>query len=694
MALANLGKKEAFSGTDITEWRKFKGQLQNELDGKLLEIRSAALGVGEARRNFALLDYSDRRNFDALLAVIYPFHYWHSRTYVNWMKRIATNPGIVSKYASYREALEDVHAGQQDWWKHQINTNELLGLNSKNPLYFNLEATLNPLNGITGIDFNDPVRRQNMWTAVLDDLGKLGPSVWTPYAIATAMILAAQGEEEAAALWAGRFIPQTQTLGAAISILEEGVEGTGFEGVGNVGLLDSFITHSNFDPFLSYFTKSGTDKYTENRIGRALGAMRREGFVLDGEPVTDEEFIESARTMSGPLWEAAHKRAIHERAPGQLGSFIAGVGFKGRSVSDMETDAFYNDYYKFLNQTGNLSQEEVRQGYDQLRQQYPFMDTLLLARKAGTERDRTYAYGVLGRIPPGDKNAIAKAAGLDPRLIDKFYEDKGYLETWKEDERLRFQSAVLTLGSILEIPDDGTKQEWTAARNQMTVLRNEMEARWGESIHTDIDLFFQQEDDDKDEFLAGHPAVEEAMDWKAAQIAGAPESFAATYYGGIDQIEKFYKGMMYNEIDEKVPNVDKLWDEYWAIPDKKVRSAYWDANPGLQTYIDIRDKWDGFILKQMDELGSRLKEGEPVQLRETEDASIFAEDVQEFVETPPAVSDQEIMISALRFGGDALIENIDLWQSRGSMSATTQAALEKVAEDLGISFSELLETLR
>ena len=692
-AIKNFNRVEPFTG-DLSEFQSMNAGLSNALENKLLEIRLTSGRVAKAKRDFALLDYSDRRNFDTLLATIYPFHYWHSRTYPNWIKRIASNPNVASRYANYRGMLEEIHADQPDWWKYNINSNELLGLDSDNPLYFNLESTLNPLNGILGVDFNDPARRTGVWTSLLDDLGKLGPSTWTPFSIITAMALSAQGEEEAAARWGGRLFPQTQSITAGLSLLEDGgnIAGWEFDGIGETGILDYFLDHSNLDPNVSIFA-GGIDPYTRNRIGRALAAMENEGYVLDGELVTPEEFIEAARTQTGDLWTAAHKRAVNERAPGQLASFAAGVGFKGRTQSDVEIDTFYRDYYRFIKNQGNFSPEEVRQGYDSLRQQYPYMDTLLLARKGGVERDRSYSYSVLGRIPPGD-NDLSKIAGLDSRLMDKFYEDKGYMEDWKEDERLRFLSSVLTLGSILEIPSNGTKQEWTAARNEMSLLRDTMEKMFGEGIHEEIDLFFQQDDDARDEFLVGHPAVEQALDWKAGQIANTPESYAATYYGGIDQIEKYYKGLMYNQIDKDVPNASDLWDAYWAIPDKKKRSAFWKANSGLQTYIDIRDKWDGFILEQMDELGSRLQEGEPVQLRDTDDASIFAEDVQEFVETPPTVSEQEIMISALRTGGDALIENIDLWQSRGSMSATTQAALEAVAESLGISFSELLETLR
>ena len=96
-----------------------------------------------------------------------------------------------------------------DWWKYQLNTNELLGLDEKNPFYFNLEAMVNPLNGLTNVDFTDPERRKDWWGGAMEDIQKMGPSVWTPFVLALAAHYSFKGEKEAAARWAGRLLPGT-----------------------------------------------------------------------------------------------------------------------------------------------------------------------------------------------------------------------------------------------------------------------------------------------------------------------------------------------------------------------------------------------------------------------------------------------------------------------------------------------------
>jgi hypothetical protein len=73
-----------------------------------------------------MLSYPQKKYFDLALAYIYPYHYWYNRTYSNWLKRVATNPEVIAGYAKYKNTLGKIHAGAPDWWKHNINSNELL----------------------------------------------------------------------------------------------------------------------------------------------------------------------------------------------------------------------------------------------------------------------------------------------------------------------------------------------------------------------------------------------------------------------------------------------------------------------------------------------------------------------------------------------------------------------------------------
>ena len=70
----------------------------------------------------------------------------------------------------------------------------------QNPLIFNVLQTISPMNGLVGVDFEQPKMRVDWWTNTLADLGKFGPSTWTPINILTALSLQKRGEDEAGEL--------------------------------------------------------------------------------------------------------------------------------------------------------------------------------------------------------------------------------------------------------------------------------------------------------------------------------------------------------------------------------------------------------------------------------------------------------------------------------------------------------------
>jgi hypothetical protein len=555
------------------------GEWANTAEGRVAEARLVAGQVANGARDFTLLNYQGRRYFDLALGYIYPYQFWYSRTYAHWLQRLGTAPEVIAAYAKYREYLESVHAGAPDWWKYNINSNELLGIDSENPLFFNLEATLNPLNGLLGVDFNDPARRVNWWTAMLDDLGKFGPSTWTPFSIATALALYASGENEAAARWGGRLIPQTATLRAATSLLGAN-GGQGWE----------------LDPSVLFFS-GGTDPYERRRVGRALSAMVNEGIVSEADA------LDAGRLQRGPIWDQARARATQERAPGQLASFFLGVGFRGRSTSDMMIDQFYADYYRLLGMEPNLSPDEFRTSMDRLRTQYPFMDTLLLSRGGGDDRDRAYAYNVLARLPPGQSSDYAEWAGIPSELMDRFYNDKGHIESWSEADRSTFMGAILRLGTSLEVPPDGVRSEWTEARNRYGQMLQEGRNRYGKDIWDRVDAWYgargetPQEQATADAMMQADPQIEQALDFKAQYVMD--DQVLSLYYGGLENVRSFYTGQMYDLAERTWPTIWEDWDEYYRLRQQgESTGQFWDSHPQLQEYMDLRDRYDQIIAQE------------------------------------------------------------------------------------------------
>jgi hypothetical protein len=642
---------------------------QKEGVGKIATARLIAANVGDEARKFTLLSYPEKTYMDLALAYIYPYHFWYTRTYMNWMKRIVQNPQVIAGYAKYREALAKIHAGAPEWWKYQINTNELLGLDSENPLFFNLEATLNPLNGLTGVDFNDKSKRVNWWTNTLDDLGKFGPSTWTPFSLAAAVALYKQGEQEAASMWGSRLIPQTATLKSITALMNIGEPG-GVE----------------IDPMVLFFS-GGMDPYERKRVGRAMWRLVEDG-TIDAATALD-----ATNTQSGPAWDMAKELSTDTRAWGQLASFFLGVGFKSRNITDIQIDRFYNDFYKTMGLYNTLSPQEVKLRFDALREQYPFMDTVLLSRKAGIERDRAFSYNVLGRIPPGQKNELSEAVGIDPRLIDKFYADKGDLEGWAQTDADKFLAGIVDLGAILNVPDNATRREWTAASNAYNILAGRMEEIWGKEITAKIDRFYEFEDDyeGKDAFIAANPDVTQAMDWRSATIMNDP--LLAAYYAGISTVENFYKGNMRKTLtDEFGAGIHDTWDEYWDIKNSGGKySDFWKKHPELERYMEVKARYEEIIARQITESVKALPEGKAPPLRDAAPESIGEQDLYKQI-TQPVVTPYDFTWADWQEQLSPQVSNLilDYLLTGDDLPRAAENQLDALAEELDLPSGSLI----
>ncbi len=648
---------------------------------RVSEARLLAGQVSNEARKFALHDYQDKRIVDLALSYVFPYNFWYSRTYKNWLTRIATNPGLVGAYSAYKTGLSRIHAGAPDWWKYQVNTNELFGLDHENPLFFNLEATLNPLNGLTGVDFSDPNRRVDWWTRTLDDMQKIGPSVWTPLSIATAFALQAQGEDEAASRWGSRLIPQTAALRSIAAL--------------------AGINMPDIDPNIYWFS-DGQGPYERRRVGRALGAMVEEGAL------SIEQAIDAAHAREGDTWELATHHAVKGRAWGQLAGFFAGVGFKARSASDQQIDQFYNSYYRLWEQSDTLTPDEFKAAMDGMRQQYPWMDAVLLSRKGGPARDRALAYNVMGRLAPGGKSDMLAMLGIDESLMDKFYDDKGDMGTWAQTDIDRFMAGIVDLSTLFEMPDDATAAEWNAARRVYGNMQFEAVQLFGDDIWHKVDMYFASKGDDEaskqlgEQILASNPEVQAVLDWKEQQIMG--DDFLMKYYGGLDFIERYYTGEFYSALEAELgDDIWDKWDEYYRLKEQdelndslgdktKLAKEYWDANPQLEGYGNFKDRWQSVYDERARVVGDALEPGLPPILRgDLEDPSVFQEEALEQLdpqEQIPWEQWQQVLSPAMQ----RLVE--DFYLSGELLPDIAREDLEELAEQLGMSEEQLYNSLQ
>lgn len=626
---------------------------------RIAESQLIAQKVGEHWRDFALLPYGETTHLDHALSYIYPYQFWYSRSYSNWFKRLASDPQIIAAYAKQKDLMAQIHKDSPEWFKQNITLPSFMGINNGNPIFLNLEATLWPLYGLTGTDFNDPAKRQDWLGATIDDMGKFGPSMWSPINLAIAAGYSAAGEEEAAQGWASRVIPQTATIKAILAQA----------GQYPVELDPAVMIWSGSEdgnPFHSL------DKYERKRVGYAVAEMMTQGII------TEEEAIEASRTQQGPIWEQAVIAATQKRAPGQIASAFLGVGFKARTEADVQLDEFYGDYFKMqeLNKNGYLSTQDYKEQFNAMREQYPFMDTVLLSRRAGDDREAAYAYNIISRIPPGMSNEIFEKIGIDPETARLFYDSGGKFTDWNEQEKNRFMTAMVDAGAILSIPSNADRREWTKVKYDYSVLQDGVSQMFGEDINEKINLYFNMDKKAANLYIQAHPEIGEAIQFQDEMIVN--NSLLMKYYGGLDKLEKYYTGKMYDTLAERHgENIMILESFYFDLPPDQ-RKQFLGENPQLKDYWQDKSEIKEENFRHIVQFGSFLQE--PSMETYADPQNPTQEDLYNLANPQPAMSFgewQQVM-------GEPMTELVlDYYQDGEELPAYAEKNLDYLAGQYG-----------
>jgi hypothetical protein len=531
--------------------------------------RRVSQRIAEVTANFVLHDYGRKRNFDLFLAYIYPYSFWYTRTYTNWLNRLTHSPGTVQAYVGYKQALAEINEDMPEWYKFNFNTGMIPGLDPKNPMFANFEATINPLTGILGVNFNDPDKRKTQFARFLDDLGKHGPSIYTPYALAYGMALYAQGEKEAGAKWMGRLLPQTRFFRALTSSLQGG---RGVE-TDPVLVMTSLMEGRGLG--------GGMDPYEAPRVARALYAMEETG-VLSKEQATDAAW---------DGWENDNYRLAMAHAQGNrnLGDFVSFFGvpnMRTRTAEDLEIDQLDQARRHLYKLRDTMGPRQWSEEWDKLRRQYPSMDILSMARKDGIDRDTAYIYSVLRRLPPGNKDPFYELVGVDPSVVQEIYDTKGKaLETMDEPTRMKLMAGVVEMGTVLAFPSDVTKWEWEQAGDRYGRMEDTLLEYHGKDTIDKEAIWWDKLGEDKDDayaWLNRNPDFRAYMNDKNNMENMDP--LLRKYYSTYGEGRAMFNSMMWQDLNVRFPDGQEVQQAYYdaRAAGKKVKPSdylleYWAA---------------------------------------------------------------------------------------------------------------------
>lgn len=544
----------------------------------MIRDKATVTNLATQMRNFALGDYSDKRMINEWLAYIMPWSYWYTFTYPNWAQRLATNPSWVSNYARYKAALaktnreyyravmDDQDAEMPEYWEDQIRVPF-----ANTQLYFDLERTLMPLQALLN-DFESRTRDEAPGGKVISDISEWGPSLHPLITWAYAAWLSSQGYREASDEWVGYLFPWSRALKGATALARE-----------HIPALQGIIPAGGFTPEqLALQNVKGGDTWERRRIGYSLYTLWKEGRI------SEEEFQDAAYKQSGEAWDMARQAEAVKRAPGNLGSYLLGAGFKARDMSDIEIDRMNKEWGAIWDARYDKGVDESvwRGMLDEFEKKYPFKKAVSMAREPDqSKRLKDYAYSIIDRLPPGSEYyRMLEEAGMSEELLDRFKADKGDTSTWKPYEVKAFQAAIEKLADTVGVPSETQKAEYDQYWNERDSIRAAVEKATGHTYaeYQAANDEYNAEGADKKAVLAKYPWLKAG--WDASKTARADSPTYQKFNpatGKATTATQSELSKKYDAAEEKFgPQVAGWADEYSDLPKEGTARKEWRAaNP-------------------------------------------------------------------------------------------------------------------
>jgi hypothetical protein len=681
-------------GEDLSDYIANLGKIEARLEKHMGVGRDVAVQTAKNKVEFILHDYAKQRNFDTILGYIYPYSFWYTRTYGNWIQRIAERPNLLNAYMNWKQKQAAVNADLPEYMQTMTDLSPMFrafGWEPDHPMYANLDSMVNPLYGVLGIDFDDPDKRSDQLGTVMDNLGKFGPSIHQSYGMAYGLYLYLSGQEENAKKadkWLGRFLGSAGRAARAI----QPVLGIA-EDIGGVEIDPARIIASKFEGREWW---QGMDPYEQGRIARGLFGMVEKGMM-------SEDQIADISNMDNP-WESDHYRtavayARSTRQAGDIFSWIGAPAMRTRTQGDMEVDKIDAEFRKIYSMREDLTKEQYSELIGALYDKYPAADALFLMRKDPQERDAAFTYHVLRRIPPGASTEVYERVGLDKEVVQKFYDTNGKsLEDMNEHQRSEFMTGITTLSMALGTPPQATKQEWEAATKSYQFVEEQLVERYGEDVQKMVDHYWVLMKEDREQayaFTDQYPIVEDWMNDRTQMLNNDPLS--RKYYSSYGQGKGMYNSMKYDLLDSKYPEAKAMEQAYF---DARARGEKVKAPDYLKDYWGEKDSLNEHYDNLLWSFGQRLDDGPEVNFRTDFPEEELTQGAQEFIEEPidkadrPEYYNYEWSDWAQKMS-PALQRVISDWAFRGkALSESAEGSLEFALRDEDITLPLARDLIR
>lgn len=359
----------------------------------------SATTMAQRGSDFAMLNFKDRRHFDALLSIIFPYHFFWSRSAKNWAFRALRKPGVVNAYYETQRgiAAENLQAGVPNRLRGTI------------PLYTREDGTqvriANPLN--YALPFNmywpgsfageEPDLAAEKWLQTIQR--------WTPGFMPLLQVLSSawldkqdplpNGEKRTDAYFAGGYVPQWGLLGMANAALGGRV------------------------------LRGSADQWQTYRVTRAIPIIaQREGLdpILAGYAqqialnVRDNKGIyekvpKEHQAAAWTLYERGRTEAARDRIAATGGSYFTGVNaYPWRPEEKLLTDA--SRQYGFAGYDPRTNPAGSKAAQREVLAQYPMLSAWWNRTAGAPAQDPM-------QPTPGDRAATSEFFDQRQRIFDR-----------------------------------------------------------------------------------------------------------------------------------------------------------------------------------------------------------------------------------------------------------------------------------
>ncbi len=492
----------------------------------------AAERIGVAARNFALLDYSDRRSIDSLLNMFLIYPYWSSRTYPNWIKRILLNPGIAGAYLRYQEDVRKQNEDLPEWLQDKLRI-KVPGL--PEPIYVGVRSLVDPLYNLYQ-SFEDKSRTPTGLLKVINTIDQAGFSPYPLLAWAYAAERASKGDVESAESMMGHFASITRATRYISGKL--GInEGMGFT-------VEPWLWRGGLG--------IGGDKWEIRRATRQLSYMESSGEITSAE-AREAARAMSTRDFSHPLVKEALKREIDDKALPTLVSWVSGLPTTIKTEDEAKVDMAETERADMWEKRADMTDDEWSAANKKFYQKYPYMSTLNIARADREKADTSWSWDVLNRIPPGESSDALAAALVSQKSKDAFYANKGFVDKNGKQvmtpmEKMRFMAAMLELSTKYDVPTPAMSAQWQEVKRLYNKMKVDAETKFPGTLAQETQYYAVKAKDPAGAttYLAQNPGLKKRWDYIGA-------------YKKNDQLLQFFYGDTPRE-----QAIDVLWSAYFA----------------------------------------------------------------------------------------------------------------------------------